>query len=578
MAIAAARAPLLAFESLGESIPAESFFFAGWTSAPERGLIDRELSSFRNALAASGFFAAWIAESSSDESSGEEPDPEHRVRREEELAWWQKALARVDWWQLLHSEGALGLRVGPTGRIELLLAFDVGSPAARDENLLALRELLHGLAAVFGDYELIEAPREGVPTTILYGLSDPGEQICLGGTQRAVLVSTSAHLLRQSIELLEGRSSARPLVLSEEFQTSRAGVDSELAGGENLAEVECWFRPKDVLRDVASIAAVANWHFRLIDRESRLDWAWQSELSDTGDNLLVLACEDQESARDLLLTIPAGAHSFTVDAGARPDLWYRWFMDLVGVLSGGPVLADFVQRVQGDAKFDLEADLLRHLTGRTMSFVFEEGEPDSLAYPEAHLFEIAPPARSRDEISAHVRRLAEALEKLGLSVAPVPNAEKTDRLFRVDTVPFLGWPVIFGSGARDVVFATSVDAVERALAARDGARRADPPVVDPALGLGPLPDAGFISRVAATKGRSGCGDFCGVLRILGLAGRLLPRNGDLGIVRPLFVALPRLQEAFRAIELSGPGASRVLRDGLKYSGRGTMLIGGKSRL
>src|SRR5690606_33640206 len=498
-----------AFDSLRECVPPESFLLIAWRSAPERGYIDRELADVRDALRASDFLDRVIAEAQASSPPADAADGEPEGF---ELEWWRDALARVEWWRLVHTEGAIGFRVGPTGRIELLIALDAGSASARDESLLALREILHGLAAVFETYELVEAPREGVPTTVLYGLEDPGEQICLGGYDDVVLIATSSHLLRQSIELLEGRGSARPLIDTPEYRASRKTLERSLGDSTGIGDFEVWFRPGESLEGERALTAISRWHLLFSDREQRLDWACELELDAADEeNFLALAFEDQEPIADLLARVPRDVHSFSVESGARPDLWYRWLVELSSVLSGGPLLADLVQRAQGEARFDLEADLLRHLTGRRLSLVFEEGEAEARRYPEAYVFELAPSPQSKEAVLAQVRRLREAFESFGMPVADVETKRAGDVLFEFDTKAFAGWPLVVGVGSTGLVVATSREAAARAqnLSPDDSADR---PLIDPALGPGALPDADSLDEVFSYKDRSGCGRPCALLR------------------------------------------------------------------
>ena len=75
--------------------------------------------------------------------------------------------------------------------------------------------------------KMIESDRRGVPTTVLYNIVDPSDQVCLGGAEDIVVVATSALMLRESLELYHGTSSRLPFAKTEDYEKLRADVPLE---------------------------------------------------------------------------------------------------------------------------------------------------------------------------------------------------------------------------------------------------------------------------------------------------------------------------------------------------------------
>jgi hypothetical protein len=571
---------------LVEAIPAESFALVAWRSEPEKGLADRHLENLRDAIADIGAFDVIVAE------LREDVGPEDLRSFELEAQHWQGLFRAVAAWELIRREVAIGARIGPTGRIELLAALRAESVARRDDHLLALRRILHGVAAVFGDYEIVEGDRQAVPTTVLYGLGDPGDQICLGGHEDVVLISTSAQFLRQSIELLDGRGSERPLVHGKTYRESAGvlhgalGEDAEPESGAAVAWAELWFRPGEPFEGVPSIDVVTEFHLRAVDRVSRLDWALVHELKKSDENLLDRAFADQADARDLSLHVPVGERSWKIESGARPNILYDYLAQLVEQLSGGPLLPELIQRAQNASRFDLREDLLRHLSGRTLWYdELELGAGTEKSVAGVRLHELAN-TDTAVQLIEQIDRAIGRIRELGLTVERVPLDGVSGVLYVIDTSPFLGRPIVVGVAGSSLLLSDSRES------AIDVARRRESGV-RPALDEGRLPEdllgvlpPGLGDRLADraldeayfTREGDSCSGICSLLRLFGALGQALPRDGGAGFLRPAFALAQKIPAVLRTLDFIGDAAGWVVRDGRKYEGRGTMVLRGRSRL
>jgi hypothetical protein len=147
-------------------------------------------------------------------AGGEKPAEDAEGRRPEpEPIPWGKLLGDVDWSALLGREVAFGLRY-QFPRIEAVALFRV-EPGEREALVSQLVSLIEEVAARSRDLKLVDRRRGGIRNILVESSQTPEAQFCLGGVEDAIAISTSAPLLRRSLQLLAGESSGASVVLDE---------------------------------------------------------------------------------------------------------------------------------------------------------------------------------------------------------------------------------------------------------------------------------------------------------------------------------------------------------------------------
>ena len=549
-------------ESVAWGVPSDVFLFAHWTSRPRTGFADRHLIRVRDELRSAGIVDEFVrALEQRVEDEGE------RERFRYEAAYWTRTLARVDWWRLMRREVAIGARVGVGGRIEVVFLAQVGREA-RDEILLELREVLRGIVAVAGEYESVESERRGVPTAVFYSRFDPGEQICLGGRDGVVVVTTSAPMLRQSLELLEGSGSSRSLLRSEVYRSSRSELEPERDDASG-AELSVFYRPGEAFEGLASLDAVAVYHCLASIGLESVRWNSRYELGDQDDNPLVRAFQGRASVSDFSTRIPKDVTKFSTCSGSHPTMLYDLWLDVLSILTGGPFLRDLIASAQSALKFDLKDDFLRFLSGRRTSFTYGPAKEDESAKNDEWIYqlELDDPS-SAGEFTERVERAAKLAEGAGFSVkrgVPPEGDENADAFntFEIES-PSFGLRFAVAVEGTGVSIASTLDAIERAKAtsAKDSI----------------LEQPGFLRLWDSPKGeldRVSYGDVpddietvVDAFRWIGGLARLLPDTGERGVYKPALLVLPRFRGAIRALDMFGRRIAYIVRDGRVFRGSG----------
>ena len=308
--------------------------------------------------------------------------------------------------------------------------------------------------------------------------------------------------------------------------------------------------------------------------------------------MLARAFVGQPAVDDFAHTVPAGVSAFEVKAGAEPQSYYEYLLELISVLSGGSLVPDFLERSQAEHGFEIRKDLLQHLSGRRECLVFtdstdrdpqarssqnDEEDDDADGLPRvsrAYLLELkqsfAQEARVRKAMKECLADLAKLLKSAGLDVDGPEVAGASGDFYVVDTGPLLGRQFYFGTAGSQLVVATSRESFSRAsrAAVNDGTTI--------------LEDASFQKVWKKPEGKLDCvsygnfdGDLDGIrtfLTIMGALARSLPDEGEAGFFKPALLVLPRFRETVKSLDFLDNRSSYTLRDGSSYRGRGTVSL------
>lgn len=572
--------PARAAAPLGGALPSETVVYAGWRATAEDGLIDVHLRAVRQELRTSGFLDDYVSR------LRENVAEDDRGRFDVESSHWRRILAAVDWWRLLGREVAIGAVVSGDGDLDWVLLSRVGA-ARRDSTILALREILHGFSAVFDDYELVEGDRDDVPTSVLYNAADPGEQLGVGGHGDVVALSTSAHLLRQCLQLLAGRGSDLGLIHGEEYRTAL----SELIGEEAAARepdrpddrFEIVVLPGETFRAVPTLYVFERYHLLGHREGNRVSWDSLVRLRESIDSPLARAFAAQRDVGDFSGLVPAGVASFSVSSGAELYALYDYLMDLLEVLSGGPRLPGVLQALQNRVGYDLKERLLQHLTGRriSLSMPVETPEADSAAPPPARdslwLFETKSADGARERLATELLQLAVVLEKTGFDVETTDLEGNARPVFELRIETLIGRPLLFGLVDDHLALATSRAALRRFLELRAG--RAPGIQEDPTFRRVWKSPSGRLDAVFWGEAGGTVEAIGSLLRVLGGVARLLPPGSEEGdSLRAFCGALPRLRAAVAALDIVRSRVGHTLREERGLRGRSTTFLRRAGRL
>jgi hypothetical protein len=565
-------------ENLARGIPADALFFFHWRSAPRSGFADTYLGRMRQSLRASGFMDEYL------QVLGDSIPAERKRSFGEEAAYWERILGEMRWWRLLSRQVAIGGRVDRVGRLEWIFLFETGK-TQRDAILDSCREILYGLCALGGDYELEIADREGIPATVLYNLLDPAEQICAAGEGSTVALGTSASLVRRSFQLLAGEGSGLSLVDSERYRQERRALEEARGGGASIdrerAGLEILIQPASFLEEWPQLDVLETFHLAARFGADRIQCDYRLLLKGESESPLLAALSSQAPVKDLVRQVPAGVAGFEVSAGCDPSRLYEFLLAILEPLAGADLAAS-LEKDPGSDGFGVREDLLRHLSGRRTVMVFPPGGQEPGAdgggsrEERAYLFELETPGKGRDVLAEKLAGLAALVRKWGLEVQETEVEGVPGACYSVGLGVVPGIRLEVAVTERELALATSREALERAVRSREGAGQSilDNPEISelfPELWKEPAGDldgalyGGFAGRLAVARG---------LLNAAGILGKLLPTDDKRGlfVFRPLLAALPRLRGAIEALDFLDKMYGYTVRDGRAYYGHRVILL------
>lgn len=559
----------LSAENLARAIPSDVVFFLHWRSEPQSGFADTYLDPLRRGLAASGFLEAYL------QSLGEGVAKEKEKAFREEANYWRKILARVPWWRLLSREVAIGGRLDRNGRLELVLLFDVGAER-RVEALYAFREILYGLCAVGEEFELEIRDRDGSPTTVLYNLVDPLDQICAAGSGSVLVLATSARLARRSLRLLEGKGSGVGLLDSDRYARQRKalraafGKRDSSGPSRDAASLEILVQPKNLFAGWPQLDVLETYHLVARCGGDRIHSDFLLRLKEDSESDLLGAFTGRERVNDFARGVPAGVAGFEVSAGSEPTMLYEFLLSFLEPFLG----RELTRTLEGSREFQIKRDLLGYLSGVARYLAFPDTEGVGVA-GRVYLFELKPTVAGRpgiEEKLTALMRLAGKWSFGGLRVRETRVEGAEGVFFVVEFGAVFEGRLYIGVSGPELVIATSPETLRRGLRTREGGF---PTILEDEefSALWKTPE-GDLDAVVYGKPGYTLGVGRALLGLAGIVGRLLPGEDRQGlfIFKPILVALPRLRGAIDVLDIVEKVHGYTVRDRYGCHGHRTCFL------
>ncbi len=563
--VAASGLPLRA-ESvpLSWAVPSDALIFLRCESSPNDGFAQVHLKRLRQALAASGALDAYIHELAAMLPADE------RSQFAGEAVHWKKILAAVDWWGLLSREIVFAARVAADGRFEMILLSRVGADE-RDRQLMALRAILYGMSAIGEDLEFEIGDRDGAPTTLLYSRADYGEQLAISGMDDVIAVSSSSSLVRRSFSLLRGRARDPGFVHSDRYRDARRALERcppiGLAGGKpseakrGRGRFELYVHVRPVFRGGGKLDAFESYHLDVDLTATAARCRFRTELAGGADNPLASAFESQRPAGDLVRRVPRVAAGFSVASGFAPASAWDWIVAVGTELSQDRFFGEDL--IESLAEEGFRPDVLKSFSGRRVAASFSRGGRNLAAgvgREDQVLFLELAGAGSKERVAASAEAVEAWLEGLAKPLRAWQLVLEREPIDGVDgatfslTVPLLDGKAVFAVAGGGLAVATSETALRAFLDRREGVEAVDW-----------IPRDAEIDAVWSGTWRSTI-DTCRLsARLLGLVGTMLP-DEESGVLRPLCIAIPRLQGALGTLDFLGETRGLTVRSGREYLG------------
>lgn len=206
--------------TLGLGVPSDAIFFAHARVTDRWDPLRKGLSDLGEALARARLVDE-ILRAIVEPSFGDE----ERDAVETEVRLWKDILGRIEWGELFAREVAFALRFD-FPRYDLLALFRV-SPGRRLAVMNGLQGALESLSAVGDDLEVQRGEIDGVQRVVVRSVSQPEAELCLGGLEDVVAISTSSRLIRLSLQMLQGRSSGTALLVDPDYRGRPLELASE---------------------------------------------------------------------------------------------------------------------------------------------------------------------------------------------------------------------------------------------------------------------------------------------------------------------------------------------------------------
>jgi len=609
--IAATVVPLWAAragDSLGRGIPSDYFLYlrhGGFEGDTGEGpaLFSKGLARVADAARKANLVDAFLEEL----VKGRKPDS--RTTIEEELSQWRRVLGGVDWDQLLGGEMALGARyeiavidreiLDVESNFDWLALFRV-DPGERDQLLHSIRRIVIARSTL-GGFEVIDARREGVPTTILTG-PDGRDVLCISGQDDVLAISSSAWEMRRAFQLLRGKGSGRGIIESEEYARLMKGLPAPETGelllrpsllfGEldNVASAveKAPVRNDRAVEDVAAVVRILKGITGALDiingiavsgtsEGSRLIGSFRIELTkDAPDRTFYPALHGRPALGDFARLVPRDATAFTVTSGLNLEALHDGLVEfLLKVFPDGRLLVDRFRRMQEEARFNLKEDLLSLIGGRLVGLYFpreggsgDAGGPGDLVV----LLKLKNASRAAAELGDWIKKNREALQNIGLGPREVelPGIEGT--LYRV-ALPFPpGVQLTFGVGEGEFLAGTSEERIRESLLVRK--EKVETILANPTFQSLQLKPAGDPTIVFYRNLRRIFQEARGGLKWLSPLAAMLPRaSGDEQILRSLLLVAPRLDPVLDALGFLNLAGGYLEAQGKEYRGQVVVTLG-----
>ncbi len=536
--------------SLESGLPSDSVFLLHWKNGENNGFADTHLSRVRRSLRKSGFLERFISEYQSTLEADDRRGFDAQAKR------WQTVLEEVPWWEMVSQEMALGARVGPGGRLEILALFRIGE-STRDVALDALRNVMYAIAGVGSNLELEVGSRGGVSTAVLYNRFDYGEQVSISGWRDLVAVSTSASYLRKALHVLEGRGRDIGLVQQQSFRESAKTLASKVPpkkAAASTGRLEVWLSARPVFGGFELLDVLDSYHFEAVTTARQIGSHSTWTLTDRATSPLHQAVASQKDVRELAVRVPASARSFSVAAGTNPGRFYEACLEFLVLASGDPKFGEEIEREMSVFRVHLAKDVLKNLTGRRLSIDLAKTDAGE-AEGQAFLFEVRDAAKATDALAKLAEDLREPLGRWNVTI----EKQADDGTVSIQ-VPLLDGAAKLAVVDRFFVLATSKSALD--VVRGKGERKK----------LEWLPPTGELDAFSEGPWSGQRESIAWVMRMSGLVGTLLSDDGGPGVLKPFLVAAPKLLPAVSAFDFLGGARSCTVRDGRVFYSSGRTLI------
>jgi hypothetical protein len=493
-----------------------------------------------------------------------------------DVARWSQVLGRVNWLELLAQELVVAARVEGE-RLEWLLAsrLEAGDVPAR---LHELKGVLYGFGAVIPDLAYSSSASEDLDVTLVVNEADPGEEICLAGTQDLILVTTSSRLMRRVLSLLKERGTDVGLVHLPEYRAALSSLSAESplfpGGRTSLGDFQLLIRPGapaggglSLAADLESFVAAGevgpagiSWVFRAAFREPG---GAGSAPAAAGAGALRKMLLEQPALGDFARLVPGDSSAFAATGGSSASAQLALVEGFLrSSIPGGQPL---IERLEAEPWYRRARDgLLPYVSGRR--FV------SAAAGRFAVLWELSSPEAARNAWDD----LSTALERAGIggaleSGAALPGGASLRSAVSAER----GGAPVFGVAGDAFAVASDIDALAAMLRVRRGEA--------PALGDRPelverleLPSAelqsvyqGDVGELFGWLGR-------GLALLPGLAKGYLGES-DEAALRPLLGSVARLGEAAGGLDFLGTVTGYGVREGSAYRGAGRITLEGTGK-
>ncbi len=556
----------LAAESLADGIPQESILFLHWQNAAEGGFASTYLGQLKQVMEGAGFLEAYFRELSQTFT------PAARKTYKTHIERWQGLIGQLPWWKILSTEVAAGSRVGLGGQLEFVLLFRSNSEDCAAD-LQILRDLLYAFSAATGAYELEVGIRNGATTTVLHNRLEPLDQVAVSAQGNVIGIATSATLLRRSFQLLSGETLAPSYIAAADYaklsakmkEAGKKKPPAAKSAGET-ARFEFVFQPRGVLQDAVILDVIEEYHYVASFHATGIESRSRTVLSPGRENPLLKAITGQSNAGGLAAAIPAEAVAFSATSGTDPSGIYDFCLELLVNLTDSADSAESFEREQARLGVRLQRDILRNLTGRRATAVFEAGSGGAGAgIPRAALFELRDGERAAKALDGVVRALQEPLSKWNLELLRQAEEDPAGKRYSLKS-GLLGFEFSFGVRGDFLVLATVREGLDKVVQTLAG--KSKNLAEAGRLKWLPGPDASidsFYSGVGA--GIPDPGDW--LLKAGGLVGTLMPDSDEPSILKSLLVSLHRLEGVLRTLDILTESAGYCRRKGLEFYSTGS---------
>ncbi len=143
----------------------------------------------------------------------------------EDVEEFEELLSELPWNDFIKSEVGIGIRF-QYPRLDLIGLFRL-EPKQRKKASGTLQEIFDAIASLEDDYQIEEIAHGGQVNVLIRSRRTPDVELCLATKDDLIILSTSGALVRESLQLLEGRSRGKSFLLSDVGKKKWAQADQQ---------------------------------------------------------------------------------------------------------------------------------------------------------------------------------------------------------------------------------------------------------------------------------------------------------------------------------------------------------------